>query len=949
MFSGSDFQVHGGTFYNVGGDINLETHHHTHLEIPSLPVPTCLPLQGSRGRGQGIDDIGGTRLYDPEDSAGRSELGFSGATRNPGFDPANTRQTAYDAAARLDCAINSTSDEGLPGSFPSAQRPMRDLHTGPRTATVDNDPAYVPDAPSLHPSYQYPNSNPPPSSHGGIYITAQNVYNQREESGMNILHRSVALEALYDSADSFPQPKCHPETRTEMLHKLYEWLTGDNTVQPICWLHGPAGAGKSAIMQTLSRQLQDSRHLGGAFFFKRHHPTRGNAKAMFTTLAYQLALNNRDLGLLVSESVERDPSIVGREMQVQFHQLIVEPCRLFDSAPEVLLLDGLDECQNETIQRQILWLIGSAARQYPTKFRFLIASRPEAHICDVFNNPSFDGLIDSTNIEQSFGDVRTYLKDEFTRIHREHWHTMKLVQTPWPSPQCLEDLVAKSSGYFVYVSTIVKFIDDQYSRPTEQLETIQNMGPTQSNGPFEALDQLYIQILSVVPVRYRSQLPDILQCVIYSFDLAPFQIDLLLGLQPGDTRLVLRGLHSVLSVSDFEYGTISVYHASFLDFLQVQERSLGFHVGLGNRLNVTRAVLLGVSKLDNPIVSCLSKRILIECLTSVPPSLELVPFIRKIDPSFIWLVHPLPELHQGELSLMVTWLEGIQPLPEDLIQRWNAYHLMARLEDVPRKIGRMLHMPRYRSSDTPVHLHPLILHTLQLKLASILPLPLARYHEFVVQNPKCIRILQVMWLLGGIMFSSLEHPFPLAHLRLVLDESWDNMVDTFSPLCSIIYGEAEQPSAITAAVVTILALSLELLPASGLSALGNLACGCLRLLKADLPLNTQMTLTSRGQNFHEQHWGTIVCSSPPWDSELLHLLHEFTPHWELISLSDERPEALYPAHFRRVLQWLQSHPNLPTDLITRWESYVDKSTALFRSNRQRGRHATFSTSYDVPG
>ncbi|KAJ7772488.1 hypothetical protein B0H16DRAFT_1363985, partial [Mycena metata] len=541
MFSGSDFQVHGGTFYNVGGDINLETHHHTHLEIPSLPVSTRLPLQGGRGRDQGIDDIGGVRLYDPEDSTGRSELGFAGATRNSEFDPTNARQVPSDAAARPDRAINSTNDEGLPVSSP--RRPMRDPHTGPRTATVNNDPAYIPhsfDTPSLHPSYQYPNSNPPPSSHGGIYITAQNVYNQREESGMNILHRSVALEALYDSADSFPQPKCHPETRTEMLDKLYEWLTGDNTVQPICWLHGPAGAGKSAIMQTLSRQLQDSRRLGGAFFFKRHHPTRGNAKALFTTLAYQLALNNRDLRPLVSESVERDPSIVGRAMEVQFHQLIVESCRPFDSAPEVLLLDGLDECQDATIQRQILWLIGSAARQFPTKFRFLIASRPEPHICDVFNNPSFNGLINSTNIEQSFGDVRTYLEDEFARIRHEHSHTMKQVQTPWPSPQCLEDLVAKSSGYFVYASTVVKFIDDQYSRPTERLETIQNMGSTQSEVPFEALDQLYIQILSVVPVRYRSQLPDILQCVICSFDLAPFQIDLLLGLQPGDTRLILR-------------------------------------------------------------------------------------------------------------------------------------------------------------------------------------------------------------------------------------------------------------------------------------------------------------------------------------------------------------------------------------------------------------------------
>jgi hypothetical protein len=36
-------------------------------------------------------------------------------------------------------------------------------------------------------------------------------------AGITILHRAVALEALRDSADSFPQPKCHPETRSQTL------------------------------------------------------------------------------------------------------------------------------------------------------------------------------------------------------------------------------------------------------------------------------------------------------------------------------------------------------------------------------------------------------------------------------------------------------------------------------------------------------------------------------------------------------------------------------------------------------------------------------------------------------------------------------------------------------------------------------------------------------------
>jgi hypothetical protein len=44
-------------------------------------------------------------------------------------------------------------------------------------------------------------------------------------------------------------------------------------------------------MQTLCLRLQQDRRLDGSFFFKRGHPTRGNAKMPFATLAYQLALH----------------------------------------------------------------------------------------------------------------------------------------------------------------------------------------------------------------------------------------------------------------------------------------------------------------------------------------------------------------------------------------------------------------------------------------------------------------------------------------------------------------------------------------------------------------------------------------------------------------------------------------------------------------------------------
>ncbi|KAJ7681904.1 hypothetical protein DFH06DRAFT_1289597 [Mycena polygramma] len=262
----------------------------------------------------------------------------------------SSRHLLHDEEGRgLSSLRSNVLHSEVPISSPDANldcplQPYPDRNDGPQS-----------EYPSIHPnsddamgSHQYhaheehrlPNLRPVlphPQSLQGNFFSAQHIINGQHvnnhgESGINILHRAVALEALFDSADSsadgFPQPKCHPETRKEMVDNLYNWVVDDDPSQPLHWLHGPAGAGKSAIMRTLCELLQKSRRLGGAFFFKREHMTRGNAKVL-------------RLKALISQSVEADPSVVGREMDVQLKKLIIEPCQaLPDSAPTILLIDG---------------------------------------------------------------------------------------------------------------------------------------------------------------------------------------------------------------------------------------------------------------------------------------------------------------------------------------------------------------------------------------------------------------------------------------------------------------------------------------------------------------------------------------------------------------------------------------------------------------------------------
>jgi hypothetical protein len=298
--------------------------------------------------------------------------------------------------------------------------------------------------------------------------------------------------------------------------------------------------------------------------------------------------------LAISQVVEENPSVVARSMSVQIQKLILNPCRSLDNLePPVIIIDGLDECEGHLVQQDILRLIVQSISVDPPPLKFLIASRPEPHIREIFEDPLFEGLYDSFDVTQSFKDVEKYLCDEFSRIHREHRETMGSIAGPWPSQKVIDQLVHKSSGYFIYATTIIKFVDDRNFRPTERLEILKR--ESHSESPFGALDQLYTQILLTVPVHWP--LVPILRALCFcNFQLTPTGVEQLLELNPGDVRLALRNLHCLFRVPEFEDNFIGVHHASLQDFLNDATRAGAFYVGdPEHRVDIARHVLKALS------------------------------------------------------------------------------------------------------------------------------------------------------------------------------------------------------------------------------------------------------------------------------------------------------------------------------------------------------------------
>ncbi|KAF7372977.1 NACHT domain-containing protein [Mycena sanguinolenta] len=439
----------------------------------------------------------------------------------------------------------------------------------------------------------------------------------------------------------------------------------------------PQVRGNPRSCKTLASQLQDASRLGGCFFFKRGHSTCGNGNTLFATIAYQLALNVPWLRKLISQVAESDPSIVARSIETQMRKLVSNPSSQGGNCePVAIIIDGLDECNGHDVQRQILRVIRDASSKHPIFLRFIVASRPEAHIREIFDSLPYLGIHRPFNVEQSFADVRKYLCDEFSRIHHEHY-TMAKIPLPWPSTDVLEKLVRTSSGHFIFASTIIKFIDDKSYRPTERLAMVQDPNGSGSKSAFATLDKLYMTILSSAP-RQSQLIPIMCAIVHFEFRLGAGDIDKLFGLPQGETRLILRGLHSVLNVPSENENEISLHHASFVDFLNHPDRSSNFSVGIfNNQITLARSLLqYYAGPFQRHRISTLSN--LIRFIVSLPCSggvAELFPLIGSINPDYIF-----DPLAGDDYFGIVSWLKNIPSAPDTVIQLWEDYVFMYSIE-----------------------------------------------------------------------------------------------------------------------------------------------------------------------------------------------------------------------------------------------------------------------------
>lgn len=282
-----------------------------------------------------------------------------------------------------------------------------------------------------------------------------------------------------------------------------------------------------------------------------------------------------------------------RSIEEQLSSLIINPLQeLYRSGrpscpsdPYLVIIDGLDECGDAAMQTSILQAIAKAFSACKLPLKFLVASRPEMHLTSTFNSRWINPILARLALDDNFlpeDDIRRFLQDSFDEIRETHPLSSLIRGPTWPSADTIERLVQKSSGQFIFASTVIKFIASTRRLPTASLDIILGLRPSNVDAPFAELDALYINILSSVSDIKRTMsilgfliLTDTLQSKLTT----TMFIEDFLMLSTGDSHIFAGELASVLTLGPAKNGvnrTVNILHASLSDFLLDRSRSNQF-------------------------------------------------------------------------------------------------------------------------------------------------------------------------------------------------------------------------------------------------------------------------------------------------------------------------------------------------------------------------------------
>ncbi|KAF5345820.1 hypothetical protein D9756_010857 [Leucocoprinus leucothites] len=507
-----------------------------------------------------------------------------------------------------------------PSPLPQPTQLLRSATPPSSTAPTLPEPEPLnPTPPTLSPVFLPPPvASPPQHVHAHDFVL----------NNPQFIHFSPSPYAL---CARYPPPKCHLGTRKDYIALVTNWALGaSDRKEPILWMRGPFGIGKSAVAQSCAEALAPINKLAATLFFSRSNPDRDDPRRIFTSIAYQVAATCPSFREIVDRRMINDPALAKKSLSTQFEDLLVHPLARVDIAESgldgcVVIIDGLDECRGTAAQCEIIKVIATSARNRTTPFRWFITSRPEDAINRTMNSTAMSPVCSRIELRVSRAidhEILIYLTDEFKKIQEDYG-----LPESWPSEEALALLVERGAGLWIYVATMVRFVKDENSYgPKDQLQIVLKFmkdlsAKAGADNPLAEMDLFYALIMQRTPLKLRTTIRKILLiCSSQTSDTRLAYVANVLRLSTEQLRRACASLQSVmeLKVSDSDSTYISFYHTSFLDFMKDPQRSRELCI-YGDFLIESRRELLVVSYSDEGMILLADSSHIVFPSDTIPP------------------------------------------------------------------------------------------------------------------------------------------------------------------------------------------------------------------------------------------------------------------------------------------------------------------------------------------
>ena len=368
---------------------------------------------------------------------------------------------------------------------------------------------------------------------------------------------------------------CLAGTRVNILANLEAWASDENGCK-VYWLVGMAGTGKSTISHTLCEILERGSRLGASFFCSRASTKTNDARLIIPTIAHALASASPTIKSKIVEAIEEDytlPEVTYSKLEVQFNKLVRDPLQA-SIGPDagtykVVVIDAMDECTNLKVVSSLIKLILQSVSSIPLKI--FLASRDEGPIRAAFDTASSlreRFILHEVEKDVVEGDIRKYVEASLSQIDGPaRGHT----EEAWPSPSEMSKLIGQCGRLFIYAATAVRYITDPRGSPSKRLSHITSQSTTNFHA---SIDDLYGQILDQACTGMEpyeiSDTRDLALIIVFLQN--PLSITAIASLSETkmsvhQLRQCLSPLHSVIHVPDKEEATVTLFHASFFDFV----------------------------------------------------------------------------------------------------------------------------------------------------------------------------------------------------------------------------------------------------------------------------------------------------------------------------------------------------------------------------------------------